>query len=468
MSTSEVPTLPRPRPALDRPTARDRTLPPVSAEVWALVGLVVVAAVIRIITIDNQSFWMDESLTAYEARLPFGAMLHTVAHIETTPPLYFVLTWAWAKIFGTGEVALRSISTIAGTALVPIAYLSAKELFSRWAGVIAAALVAVNPFLIWFSQEARAYMLLAALSGATFLWFIRALADPSRRHLGWWVACSALAMMTHFFAGFIVAPEALWLLWRHRQRVVVAAVAAVAVVQLAMLPFAVIDTGQDTGHPELNSKIVYQRCYITNSVGAQSTSNFTTDPDGHGTDVSGIAAAATNNSFGFTGAGGDVSLMAYRIFPTPDDGCLSGSGGGQCGASTLDLASAIDDAVAHGANVISMSLGGGQCSNGQDNDPTEGAALANAIAANVVVVAAAGNSSGPPVEAPACVSGVLAVGATSLADGGANGSGKAGGTPSAPIEYVTSYTDYGSPGEAFGSAAAWGIVAPGGDPGGDG
>ena len=50
--------------------------------------------------------------------------------VETTPPLYFVLIWLWAKVFGTGEVALRAISTLAGIALVPIAYMSARELVS--------------------------------------------------------------------------------------------------------------------------------------------------------------------------------------------------------------------------------------------------------------------------------------------------------------------------------------------------
>src|SRR5438067_13566465 len=112
-----------------------------SADERAMAALVVVATVIRIITIDNQSFWADEALTAYEAHLPFGAMLNTVAHVETTPPLYFILVWFWAKLFGTGAIALRSISTIAGIALVPIAFLSAHELVSRWAGVLAAAFV---------------------------------------------------------------------------------------------------------------------------------------------------------------------------------------------------------------------------------------------------------------------------------------------------------------------------------------
>jgi mannosyltransferase len=216
-------------------------------EAWITGALVVIAAAIRIVVLTNQSYWMDEALTAYEARLPFGAMINTVVHVETTPPLYFVLIWAWAHLFGTGEAALRSVSMLAGVALVAIAYLSARDLINRRAGVVAAALVTFNPFLIWYSQEARAYMLLAALSGASFLWFIRARGDPSRRNIAWWVIWSSLAIMTHFFAGFLVAAEAALLLWEARTRLVVAAVALVAVVEVAMLPFALIDTGHGVG-----------------------------------------------------------------------------------------------------------------------------------------------------------------------------------------------------------------------------
>lgn len=245
MSTTEYPApgLTSPRLPRLRAAASIRQIP---AETWALVAITVIAAVIRIITIDNQSFWQDEALTAYEAHLPFGAMLSTVAHVETTPPLYFVLVWCWAHLFGTSEIALRSISTIAGVAVVPIAYIAGRELISRWTGLLAAAFVALNPFLIWYSQEARSYMLLAALTAASFLWFVRALADPSRRNLAWWAGCSALAVMTHFFAGFLIAPEALWLLWRSRRREVWFALLSVAVVQALMLPLAISDTSHDT------------------------------------------------------------------------------------------------------------------------------------------------------------------------------------------------------------------------------
>ena len=240
------------------PTAR-LNVRAISAERWMLLGLITLAAMIRIVIINNQSFWADEALTAYEARLPFGAMVNTVLHVETTPPLYFVLIWLWAKLFGTSEIALRSISAIAGVVLVPITYAAARELVSRWAGLLAAALVAVNPFMVWYSQEARSYMLVATLAGASFLWFTRALRDPSRRNLAWWAACSSAALMTHFFAGFVVLPEALWLLWMLRTREVKVAVAVVGLVQAAMLPFAVFDTNAAHGTSWIGSIPILNR-----------------------------------------------------------------------------------------------------------------------------------------------------------------------------------------------------------------
>ena len=231
---------------------------------------------------------------------------------------------------------------------------------------------------------------------------------------------------------------------------------------------AIVDTGEDTTHPELRSKIAYQRCFITNPSGTQSTSGFTLDPDGHGTDVAGLAAAATNNAFGFASNGGNAVIYGYRINPTPDDNCTNPmSTDAQCGADTGDIASAIVDAVANHVNVINLSLGGDSCTNGVDGDSTEGNAIAEAIAANVVVVAASGNDSSATVTAPGCDSGVIAAGASALADGASNGSGVTTGTSAAPIEYVASYSDHGTPGAALNNSAAWGIVAPGADPSSD-
>jgi subtilisin family serine protease len=240
------------------------------------------------------------------------------------------------------------------------------------------------------------------------------------------------------------------------------------------IKIAIIDTGEDPTHPELSSKIAYQHCYVSDENNVQSSSNFETDPMGHGTDTAGIAVADTSNNLGFVGAGGNSELLAYRVFPVPDDTCETAESDDQCGASTTDIASAIEDAIAQHANVISMSVGGevpgentGCSSPGVDSDTTEGQAVADAIAANVIVVAAAGNDYENGLDAPGCDAGVIAVGATSLDDGQSNGTGHTGGTATTPIEYVASYSDYDAtnPGNVK-SPAAWGIVAPGGDPNG--
>src|SRR5262249_8349579 len=98
------------------------------------------------------------------------------------------------------------------------------------------------------------YMLLAALLGASLLFFARALDDPSPANLAWWALFSSLALMTHFFAGFAVAPEAIWLLWVWRTRAVGLAVGVVVLAELAMGPFALFDTGHGVRWVGLTSR----------------------------------------------------------------------------------------------------------------------------------------------------------------------------------------------------------------------
>jgi subtilisin family serine protease len=225
---------------------------------------------------------------------------------------------------------------------------------------------------------------------------------------------------------------------------------------------AVIDTGMDVTHPDLaKANIVHTACFITDPTNSvQSTGTYVTDPTGHGTDVAGIAGGASGKGFGFEGDAGNVSLMLYRVFPTPDDSCTNpNSTDNRCSASDVDIAAAIEDAVTNGVNVISMSFGGDTCSNGQDPSTAEGSAIADAISHNVIVVAASGNGGTSGVASPGCDPSVIAVGATGYNDGVTNGSGYTATTG----EYVASYSQYGST-NTYHSASSWGIVAPGGDP----
>jgi hypothetical protein len=210
------------------------------AETWILVAITVVAAVLRFVNISSQSYWLDESQAVHELHLGFGSMLSAWSSYEWNPPLYFVLAWPWAKLFGTGELGLRSLSALLGVALVPLIYMCGRELVSRRAGLVAAAFVAVNPFMIWYSQEAREYMLLLVLCAASLLFFARAWSRRGGgRDLLWWTVFSILALLTQYFAGFLIAAEGLMLVYRLRSRASVLALGAVGVVELTLIPHVV-------------------------------------------------------------------------------------------------------------------------------------------------------------------------------------------------------------------------------------
>lgn len=223
-------------------------------------------------------------------------------------------------------------------------------------------------------------------------------------------------------------------------------------------PIAVVDTGVDVTHPELSSgTIIRARCFVTYpDTSSQTTGQYVTDTDGHGTNVAGIATGNTDNGFGFASASFDAKLMAYRVFPAdPTSGCDSANPPSQCFLDTADEASAIQDAVNNGAKVINLSLGGDQpC---LTSDP-EYQAVEYAIGHNVVVVAASGNGKGNPavgqsqLDCPADDPGVIAVGASAVDDS----------MPGIEAFKVASYSNYlmthgTSNGGAF-------LVAPGGDP----
>lgn len=203
---------------------------------YALPLAIVAAAALRIWGLGEQSFWYDEWDTAYMTQLSFDGMLDRL-HVELSPPIYFVVTWLWAIPFGDSEFSLRAVSAIAGIVLVPVLYLAAKELVNRRAGLIVAWLAAINPVLVWYSQEARSYSLMILLTAVSFLFFVRAMKGDERAVI-WWAVSSAAALATHYLSGAVLVPEAIWLLLRAPQARgrLLAGIGLVTVVGLALIP----------------------------------------------------------------------------------------------------------------------------------------------------------------------------------------------------------------------------------------
>ena len=208
--------------------------------VVAVAALTVLGAVLRFYRLGHQGFWFDEGNTALLVHFSPGKMLGLIPQTESTPPLYYCVAWVWARIFGYGEVGLRSLSALTGVVLIPVVYLAGAKLVSRRAGLIVAALAACNPLLIWYSQEARSYELLALLTSLSLLGFAYARSTPTPRVLAAWVIASAAALATHYYAALVVVPEALWLLYVHRRsRAVQVAFGVIAVCGLGLIPLAI-------------------------------------------------------------------------------------------------------------------------------------------------------------------------------------------------------------------------------------
>jgi uncharacterized membrane protein len=206
-----------------------------------LAALVALAAALRFWQIGQQSFWLDEAFTVDLVGRPFGDMLSGVAATESTPPLYYALAWLWAQVFGDGEAALRSLSALIGVAAVPVAWKAAREWFRDvpHAGPVAAALVAVNPYFVWYSQEARSYSLLVSTVAVSLLFL-------ARRRLMLWALAAVLALLTHYFAGFVVVAEAAWLLYTVRSRAAAIATGVVGLAGVALMPLALHQRASQT------------------------------------------------------------------------------------------------------------------------------------------------------------------------------------------------------------------------------
>jgi mannosyltransferase len=184
------------------------------AALFALGALVALALLLRLPSFSG-ALWGDELATNYVVNgfgvESFGSIL--VHGKEATPPLFFLLTWL-TKAFDGAE-GLRLVSLLAGLAAIPLTYLAGRETVGRPAAVVAAALVTLSPFLIFYATEARAYALLMFCCLLATFTLLRALHSGGT---GWWIAygaSTAAAMYTHYVAVYALAGLFVWAFVAH-------------------------------------------------------------------------------------------------------------------------------------------------------------------------------------------------------------------------------------------------------------
>ncbi|MCU1430217.1 MAG: rane protein-like protein, partial [Actinomycetia bacterium] len=195
------------------PSTRLRRIDPL------LVSTAALAAIVRFVGLGSQSLWYDEVVTTQVIGGGFRTLLGRIRQKEGTPPIYFIAAAVWSRLFGHGDGAVRSLSALAGTLTVVVVYAVARALGqSLRVARIAALLAAVNPFLVWYSQEARAYALFTLFAALSLLFFARSLRDARTLDLAGFGVVSAATLATHYFAIFLIAPEVAALAAAHWRR----------------------------------------------------------------------------------------------------------------------------------------------------------------------------------------------------------------------------------------------------------
>jgi hypothetical protein len=199
-------------------------------------AITLLALAVRLPGLDESVFG-DELFTYELATRPgFGDMLDGVSGpLEISPPFYFVFAWLAAKV-GDPHVWIRVPALVGGVALVPAVYALGVRTVGRTAGLIGAGLLALSPFAVFYSAEARAYTLAALFVVLAAIALLAALERGGSLRWGLFALAAWAALFSHYTAIFALAAEVIWAAWARRDRVRELAIACAAAA-LGLLPW---------------------------------------------------------------------------------------------------------------------------------------------------------------------------------------------------------------------------------------
>ncbi|HNT78129.1 MAG TPA: glycosyltransferase family 39 protein [Anaerolineae bacterium] len=165
------------------------------------------AFLLRVPTLDWQSFWVDEAQSAHFVQRPLIETIKLVISPEHNGPLYYLLLWFWQWLTGPSDFAMRYLSTLCSVLTVAALWRLGATLYHRRVAGFAALLLAIAPFAIWYAQETRTYALHMLLATLSTLFLVKAI-----RYNRWplWLSYGVslnLLAYSHFFGAFAVAAQ---------------------------------------------------------------------------------------------------------------------------------------------------------------------------------------------------------------------------------------------------------------------
>ena len=149
-----------------------------------VLGLIVLAAAVRVVGLGARPLWLDEGYSVYAVERSWHDLWTIVPSYETHPPFYYSVLKLWSTLFGTSAVAVRSLSVLFSVATVPVVIAAALEREKQdpserpllRAG-IAGLLAACSPMLVYLDQQARPYALMVLAYSVAILGLLKLLRE---------------------------------------------------------------------------------------------------------------------------------------------------------------------------------------------------------------------------------------------------------------------------------------------------
>ncbi len=216
-----------------------------SRYVQLLLSLTIIGALLRFYNLGYNSLWLDEASTYTFATMSIPGIWEATTGGEFNPPLFY-----WTEhvmlFFGNSEAILRFIPALLGVLTIPLVYVIGREFYDRNVGIIAAAAITVSPFLIFYSQEARAYTMMMFFVALAMVFFLLAMKSDDLKDWVLFGVFSALAFWSHFYGFVLIASLVLYALYAKAGRIqkdirnLLPVAVAVGVFSLICLPLIIV------------------------------------------------------------------------------------------------------------------------------------------------------------------------------------------------------------------------------------
>ncbi len=259
---------------------------------WLVSALTFAAFVLRLYRLDFVPLRGDEAFTVVFVQRTWEGLWKGIRLIEPNPPLLYLALRAWVAVAGTSEFVTRYFSAFFGVLCVPLLYRLARELLGRnlfsdafeqrqkvvsTAAVLAAALIAFNPYQIWHSQDVRNYTMWPALSMLSLIFFWRFLKRDWRLGIAecrlqiadstsnpqslipiFYVVSATASLYTHYYDTFILVAENLFVigltLLQRRWGMLARWMAAQCVLAAVYLPWVLFGTDRIGNYGEASAE----------------------------------------------------------------------------------------------------------------------------------------------------------------------------------------------------------------------